>query len=65
MYHSHEVCIIIQVQHIHIDYAKSAKRMDVKRLKSEIWKVLAVKPAQNVKVREHHMPLECCNDVVK
>ena len=31
---------ILQVQQIHIEYAKAAKRLDVKKLKGKMWSLL-------------------------
>ena len=31
---------ILQVQQIHIEYAKTAKRLDVKKLKGKMWSLL-------------------------
>lgn len=32
--------IIIQVKQIHIDYARNAKRLDVKKLKTKMWEII-------------------------
>ena len=44
----------MQVQRIRIDYAKSAKRVDVKKLKSSMWSYLTKPTAAKGKVSGEH-----------
>ena len=41
------ICYEFQVQKIHIEYARTAKRLDIKKLKHRMWEILT--PEDNTK----------------